>query len=210
MIRAAKKRDIEEALICPEEKRKRVMVAVDDIISASKTSVASDSAAKELILSEKASTLLYLHEKKKKITEVLIETCESMKIEELDIIRSIDGVNDITGSTFLAELGDINKFHSYKHLIAFAGLDPSIHQSGQYEGRSTISKRGNRHLRRVIFLITLCAVRSKNVFREYFLRRKIEGLPPKKAILATAHKLIRVMFAMLSNKSLFRKGVVVE
>jgi transposase len=128
----------------------------------------------------------------------------------LDIIRSIDGVSDITGSTFLAEIGDISNFVSYKHLIAFAGLDPSIHQSGQYEGRSTISKRGNRHLRRVIFLITLCAVRSKNAFREYFLRRKQEGLPPKKAILATAHKIVRAIFAMLSNKTLFRKAVAAE
>lgn len=210
LVRAAKQKDIAKALICPNEKRKRVVVSVDDIIASAKTSVASASAAKELILSEKISTLLYLQEKNERITEVLIETCESLRIEELDIIRSVDGVNDITGSTFLAELGDINKFNSYKHVIAFAGLDPSIHQSGQYEGRSTISKRGNRHLRRVIFLMTLCAVRSKNKFREYFLRRKQEGLPPKKAILATAHKLIRVIFAMLSNKTLFRKGVVAE
>jgi len=210
LVVAAKKRDIEQALICPEEKRKRVVVSADDIIAAAKTSVASPSAAKELILSEKVSTLLYLQQKSDRITEVLIETCESQRVEELDIIRSIDGVSDITGSTFLAEIGDISNFVSYKHLIAFAGLDPSIHQSGQYEGRSTISKRGNRHLRRVIFLITLCAVRSKNVFREYFLRRKQEGLPPKKAILATAHKIVRTIFAMLSNKTLFRKGVAAE
>lgn len=210
LVRAAKKRDIEKALICPNEKRKRVVVSVEDLIAAAKTSVASASATKELILSEKIATLLYLQGKHERITEVLIETCEALRIEELDIIRSIDGVNNITGSTFLAELGDINNFSSYKHVIAFAGLDPSIHQSGQYEGRSTISKRGNRHLRRVIFLMTLCAVRSKNKFREYFLRRKQEGLPPKKAILATAHKLIRVIFAMLSNKTLFRKRVVAE
>ncbi|MFA4918999.1 MAG: IS110 family transposase, partial [Thermodesulfovibrionales bacterium] len=210
LVRAAKQRDIEKALICPDEKRKRVMVSAEDIIAAAKTSVASSGAAKELILSEKISTLLYLQKKNERITEVLIKTCESLMIEELDIIRSIDGVNDITGSTFLAEIGDINKFTSYKHIIAFAGLDPSIHQSGQYVGRSTISKRGNRHLRRIIFLMTLCAVRCKNAFREYFLRRKQEGLPPKKAILATSHKLIRVIFAMLSNKTLFRKGVAVE
>jgi transposase len=210
LVRAAKQRDIEKALICPDEKRKRVMVSAEDIIAAAKTSVASSGAAKELILSEKISTLLYLQEKNERITEVLIETCESLMIEKLDIIRSIDGVNDITGSTFLAEIGDINNFTSYKHIIAFAGLDPSIHQSGKYVGRSTISKRGNRHLRRIIFLMTLCAVRCKNAFREYFLRRKQEGLPPKKAILATAHKLIRVIFAMLSNKTLFRKGVAAE
>jgi len=210
LVRAAKQRDIEKALICPDENRKRVTVSAEDIIAAAKSSVASSGAAKELILSEKISTLLYLQEKNERITEVLIETCEALMIEKLDIIRSIDGVNDITGSTFLAEIGDINNFTSYKHIIAFAGLDPSIHQSGQYVGRSTISKRGNRHLRRIIFLMTLCAVRSKNAFREYFLRRKQEGLPPKKAILATAHKLIRVIFAMLSNKTLFRKGVAAE
>jgi transposase len=210
LVRAAKQRDIEKALICPDEKRKRVTVSAEDIIAAAKSSVASSGAAKELILSEKISTLLYLQEKNERITEVLIETCEALMIEKLDIIRSIDGVNDITGSTFLAEIGDINNFTSYKHIIAFAGLDPSIHQSGQYVGRSTISKRGNRHLRRIIFLMTLCAVKCKNTFREYFLRRKQEGLPPKKAILATAHKLIRVIFAMLSNKTLFRKGVAAE
>jgi transposase len=210
LVRAAKKGEVEKALLCPNEKRKRVTVSADDIIAAAKTSVASSGAAKELILSEKISTLLYLQEKNERITDVLIETCESLRIEELHIIRSIDGVNDITGATFLAEMGDINNFTSYKHIIAFAGLDPSIHQSGQYEGRSTISKRGNRYLRRIIFLITLCAVRGKNVFREYFLRRKQEGLPPKKAILATAHKLIRVIFAMLSKKTLFRKEVAVE
>ena len=99
-------------------------------------------------------------------------------------------------------------FRSYKHVIAFAGIDPSIHQSGQYEEMSRLSKRGNGHLRRVIFLMTLCAVRSHNIFREYFLRRKEEGLPPKKAILATAHQLLRVLFAMLTNKSYFREEVV--
>jgi transposase len=70
LVKAAKRRDIEKALICPEEKRKRVMVSAEDIIAAAKNSVASASAAKELILSEKISTLLYLQEKKEKITEV--------------------------------------------------------------------------------------------------------------------------------------------
>jgi hypothetical protein len=53
-------------------------------------------------------------------------------------------------------------------------------------------------------------VKSRNVFREYFLRAKGEGLPPKRALLATPHKLLRVLFAMLSSKSYFRKEVVKE
>jgi len=207
-IRAAKPREISKALIHAEGKRKRVFISAEEIIKLAKASVASESVAKELILSEKIETLLYLEEKKTRITEALVEACRSRRVDELDIITSVDGISAITGSTFLAELGDIEMFKSYKHVIAFAGLDPSIHQSGQYEGISRLSKRGNRHLRRVIFLMTLCAVRSQNIFREYFLKRKGEGLPAKKAILATAHKLLRVLFAMLTSKSYFRKEVV--
>jgi transposase len=207
-IRSGKAKEISKALIHAEGKRKRVFISAEEIIKLAKASVGTDSVAKELILSEKIGTLLYLEGKQERITEALVEACRSTRLDELDIITSVDGISAITGSTFLAELGDIHLFSSCKHLIAFAGLDPSIHQSGQYEGISRISKRGNRHLRRVVFLMTLCAIRSQNAFREYFLRRKEEGLPPKKAILATAHKLLRVLFAMLSSKSYFRKEVV--
>lgn len=207
-IQMAKPKEIAKALIHVEGKRKRVLISAEEIIRLAKSSVASDSAAKELILSEKISTLLYLEEKKKKITGVLVKSCQSMRVEDLEIITSIDGIKQINGSAFLAELGEINHFKSHKHVIAFAGLDPSVHQSGQFEGMSKISKRGNRHLRRVIFLMTSCVVRSNNVFRQYFLKRKQEGLPPKKAILATAHKLLRVLFAMLTTKSYFRKEVL--
>jgi transposase len=207
-IRAAKPKEISKALIHAEGKRKRVLIRAEEIIKLARVSVAPDSIAKELILSEKTETLLYLEEKKARVTEALVEACRSMRVDELEIITSVDGISAITGSTFLAEVGDIEMFRSYKRLIAFAGLDPSIHQSGQYEGISRLSKRGNRHLRRVVFLMTLCVVRSRNTFREYYLRRKREGLPAKKVILATAHKLLRVLFAMLSSKSYFRKEVV--
>jgi len=208
IITTVKPREIAKALIHVEGKRKRVLISAEEIIQMAKTSVASDSPAKELILSEKISTLLYLEEKKKEITGVLVKTCQSMRVDDLKILTSIDGIKQINGSTFLAELGEMNHFKSHKHVIAFAGLDPSVHQSGQYEGTSRISKRGNRHLRRVIFLMTTCVVRSNNVFRLYFLKRKAEGLPPKKAILATAHKLLRVLFAMLTTRSYFRKEMI--
>jgi transposase len=130
-----------------------------------------------------------------------------MRIEDLEIIKSIDGVKDITGCSFLAEMGDLSNYKSYKSLIAFMGLDPSTNQSGQHVGPSKISKRGNRHMRRVIHIMTLCAVRSDNIFREYYLRRKAEGLPPMKALMATSHKLIRMIFSMLTHRMPFKKEV---
>ncbi len=130
-IRVAKSKEISKALIHTEGKRKRVFISAEEIIKLANASVASDSMAKELILSEKIETLLYLEEKKERITKALVEACRSMRVDELDIITSVDGISEITGSTFLAEFGDIHAFSSSRHLIAFTGLDPSIHQSGQ-------------------------------------------------------------------------------
>jgi transposase len=108
---------------------------------------------------------------------------------------------------FLIEMGgDVKLFDNDKKLIAAAGLDPSTYQSGKYEGASRISKRGNRHLRRVIWLMAKTVVFSNDLFRAYFYRRRGEGLPYKKAVLATAHKLIRVMFSMLVHQKCFEEG----
>ena len=120
------------------------------------------------------------------------------------ILESIKGVGPKTAVPFLAEMGEVKNFTSYKKLIAFAGLDPSVHQSGKFMGASKLSKRGNRHLRRAIYLMTASVVSQNAFFKAYFLRRKKEGLPPQKALFAVAHKLIRVIFAMLSHRTCFK------
>jgi len=122
LIREAKRKDIDKALICPGEKRKRVQISADDLIAAAKRSVGSAGVAKELIVSEKATTILYLEEKCEKITEALIEACQAMRLEDLEIMKTLDGVKDITGSTLLAEMAELSNFKSYKSLIAFMGL----------------------------------------------------------------------------------------
>jgi transposase len=202
LIKEANPRRIAKALM-HSDKRKRVSVSAGEIIKAATGSVASLSAAKEFILPEKISILFHLIEKQEKITKALVELCESMMIEDLEIITSIKGISDKTGATFLAEIGRFNDFDSPKKIIAFAGIDPTIHQSGKFEGTSKISKRGNRHLRRVIFLMAKHVSREDTLFKRYYLRRRMEGLSFKEAVLATAHKLIRVIFAMLTNRTYF-------
>ena len=196
--------------LTPSDARRTSPFYPEDFIKAAQDSVATDSIAKELILPEKYATLEHLMKQRERITEALVEACQAMMIKDIEIITSIGGISDTTASAFLAEVGDYKAFSSYKHLIAFAGLDPSIHQSGKFEGRSKISKRGNRHLRHLSYLMTTCVVRLDNIFREYYLRRRAEGLPYKKAILATAHKLLRVIFTMLTNRTTFQVKEVIS
>jgi transposase len=201
-IRTAKKSAIVKALDRCGKGRK-VSISAEELITAAKSSVGSDSLAKELILPEKISIVLHLMESLDKVAGILSELCQSMVIEEMNILTSIDGVGDTSGAAFLAEIGDIRNFQSHKALIAYAGIDPTVYQSGKFQGTSRISKRGNRHLRRIIYLMTVGVIRVNASFREYFLSRKKNGLPYRKAVLATAHKLVRVIFAMLSHKSHF-------
>ena len=136
---------------------------------------------------------------------MLLELCQSRMEEDMSILTSMKGIGDKTATNFLIEMGgDITQFGSHKKLIAMAGIDPAIYQSGKTDRKGKISKRGNRHLRRVIWLMTIKVIQFNKRFKQYYLKRIKDGLPYKMAVMATAHKLIRVIFAMLSKKTLFK------
>jgi transposase len=183
----------------------RLTYTAEDLIQAAQTSVATVSPAKEMILRGKVSTLQHLEQRRDELTKVLTECCKSMMIEDLEIITSINGIDTGTATTFLAEIGTISNFPSCKNLIAFAGIDPTVYRSGKYEGSGRISKRGNRHLRRVIWLMTVNVIQHSGTFRSHFMRRRETGQPYKKAVFATAHKLVRVIFALLSQRTFFKE-----
>ena len=206
-VRESKPKAIMKALT-HKDGRKKPPFSSSELIEIAKRSVASHSIAKELILPEKIATLEHLIAREKKVAKVLVELCQQVMIEDIEIIKSLGGIRDTTASSFLAEVGNIDRFNSYKKLIAFAGLDPSIHQSGMFERAGKISKRGNRHLRHIIYTMTFCIVRNDNVFRQYFLKKRTEGQPYKKAVIATSHKLIRVIYSMLLSKSFYRKEMM--
>jgi hypothetical protein len=72
-----------------------------------------------------------------------------------------------------------------------------------HEGAHGISKRGNRHLRKIIWLMTISVIQHNPILRNYFLKRRNEGDPFKKVVFATAHMLMRGIFAVLSKKTSF-------
>ncbi len=80
----------------------------------------------------------------------------------VNILCSIPGIGLLTAATIVAEVGDFSAFSKPDKLVAFSGIDPSVNQSGQFEGtKSKMSKRGSRLLRRVLFISALANVRKK-------------------------------------------------
>jgi len=202
-VKMARPKDLAKVLNQPQVGNK-LSFSVEDILRAAHNSIATVSPAKEVILQGKISTLVHLQERLDELTKLLTEVCKATRVEDWKILRSIKGVGPKTAVPFLAEMGSIENFSSPKKLIAFAGLDPSVCQSGKFVGKSKLSKRGNRHLRRAIYLMASAVVSQNAFFKVYFVRRKKEGLTPQRALLATAHKLIRVIFAMLSHRTYFQ------
>ena len=99
-----------------------------------------------------------------------------------------------------AEVGGIERFGwSYKKVVAYAGLDPVIHESGRYKGRFKISRRGNPHLRRIIWNMAVNAIFFNEEFKNYFRRKREEGKSYKEAVIATSNKLIRIIVYLLKT-----------
>jgi len=206
-IRNTKRSKIEKILI-PGSMGKQTTKSVERIKKAAETSIGTSSPARELILKQKASLLVHMEENLQELTDILVEICQSKMQEDMNILTSLPGIGNKTAMNFLIEMGGgIAPYQSHKKLIAMAGIDPAIYQSGKVDRSGRISKRGNRHLRRVIWLMTVKVIQFTERFKQYHEKRRQDGLPYKKAVLATAHKLIRVLFTMLKNRTLFNASM---
>ena len=146
-----------------------------------------------------------------KLTEVKQDIIKLAKQSPyFDIINSIYGIGETSAAQIIAELGDINRFENIKQLNAFCGLDPTIVQSGKsinYHG--PISKRGNRNARKILF-ITCCSIIRASVLHNvdseillYYRKKQAENKHFKECITACSTKLLRIIFAMCKNNSLY-------
>ena len=129
-----------------------------------------------------------------------------LQLPEYEIIKSIPSVGDKLSIRLLAEIGNISKYSSSKSLIAYAGLDPMIMQSGKQSGEHMhITKKGNSFLRSSLYLLItcLCIHYPNSSIALYVAKKKNDGLHPKAAKIAGCNKLLRIIYSMLSNGTLY-------
>ena len=104
----------------------------------------------------------------------------------------------------LGEIGDIHRFSSPSKLLAFAGLDPSVYQSGNFNASHTrMSKRGSRVLRYALIYAAHNIVRNNDVFRSFYDVKRSQGKNHYNALGHCAGKLVRVIFKMLTDNVAF-------
>jgi transposase len=137
--------------------------------------------------------------------------------KQVQLMESIKGVGFISAVSLMSEIGDFRAFMKPKQLVAYFGLDPAVNQSGKFKGtRVSMSKRGSRLARRVLFIIAVAAIRTtvkgeaiNPVMREYY-QKLCERKAKKVAIGAVMRKMTNIIFAVLRDGKPFQTVTVDE
>ena len=123
------------------------------------------------------------------------------------VITTIPGIGDTLGAIILSEIGDIRRFDAPGKLVAFAGLDVKVTQSGEFNGtRQKISKRGSPYLRRAIWLAASRAAFCDPILSEYYQGLRARGKHHLTAVGAVARKLCNIIFVILRDNRPYKSS----
>lgn len=131
------------------------------------------------------------------------------KIEEFSItnnspILSIPGISHFSGTSILAELGDLHNYSRASQIIKFAGVSPYKHKSSQYEAQHTaITKKGSRYLRKTLYQVILPVIKFNPVFNAYYHHKLSQGKGHRCAQGHCVRKLLRIIYHLVTTNQQF-------
>jgi transposase len=122
------------------------------------------------------------------------------------IILSIKGIGSVTAAGLIGEVGDFTKFNTITEVMKLAGLDLYEVSSGKHRGKLRISKRGRSHIRKLLYLASLSAVKKGGVMHAWYRRALDRGMKKTMALVAVSRKLLGLIFAMVRDHSVYVEG----
>lgn len=137
-------------------------------------------------------------EKTRKAIEQTIDDDPDLR-RRRDLITSIDGLGDTTAALLLAELGDPLKYESPSAIVAFAGLNPMVHQSGEKVGQTTISRVGSSRLRAGLFMAGTVSMRFNPVIKALAERLNTRRKAYKQIVCAAMRKLLHLVYGVVKS-----------
>lgn len=138
----------------------------------------------------------------KKVLKEVIKQDETLK-QQVELLMSIQGIGEKTAWSILAYLGDISLFSSAKQVTSYAGINPKIEQSGTSINKSSLSKVGNKRLRKTLYMPALTAVRHNPLMKDLYERLRKKGKPNKVALCAVMRKLLVLAYGVLKSGKVF-------
>ena len=138
-----------------------------------------------------------LEEQQEQIENTLAELMEQIP----QFITTLPGIGLATGAAILAEIGDISRFASEEKLIAYAGIDATVYQTGQFQASEAhMSKRGSPYLRQALWQAASMAIRYDEDLKAYYTRKRSEGKAYGTAMGAVCRKLLVRIYVILKEQ----------
>jgi transposase len=138
-----------------------------------------------------------IDEAKKQLSKDL---AKSVKGETLNRLQTIPGIGEYIAGSIIGEIQDIGRFPRSKHLIAYAGLDTKIRQSGNVlNSTGKLTKRGSSYLRHSLFIAANVARQHDEQFKAIYDKKRAEGKTYKEANCAVSRKLLKVVRSVWLN-----------
>lgn len=120
------------------------------------------------------------------------------------VIKTIPGIGSLNGAMIIGEIGDISRFEKPCQLLAYAGLDPSVYQSGNFiAARTRMSKRGSKLLRYALINAAWQTTLVNQTFKDYYDLKISQGRRHYNALGHVAHKLVRIIHKMMTDNVAF-------
>jgi len=124
---------------------------------------------------------------------------------QCEFLTTVTGVGPVLGAAIVGEVLDIDRFETGKAFVAFAGIEPAVHQSGQFNGQQMhMSKRGSPHLRRALWLVASNAYKDDPDMQAFYARKKAEGKHHNTVIGAIARKMAGRIYAVWKGNQPYR------
>lgn len=161
--------------------------------------IGTTSLALQLELTQLITTIQHLKQQIDEVQDRINDLLEQLNSP----ILSIPGIGTRLGALILAEIRDIHNFKNSAQLLAFAGLEPAVYQSGQMDNRGHMVKHGSSYLRYALIQAAKLASFNNPVFRDYLALKRGQGKHFNIAVTHVAKKLVRVIFHLLMNNQTF-------
>ena len=200
--------DIRSVRICFEVKGhgKRISLSAEQLKLTAKSSVGIRSDAEEIQIRHLVSQIELLEQQISEIDKKI----EEFSIQNNSPILSIPGISHFSGTSILAELGDVCNYTKASQIIKFAGVAPYHYESSQFTAQHTaITKKGSRYLRKTLYQIILPVISNNEVFYTYYNKKLSEGKGHRCAQGHCIRKLLRVIYHLLTTGQQFNPELLV-
>ena len=176
------------------------LVQAENIKQLAKITIGNSSASTKILLKNTLSDILHFTNQMRIFEKAIYELIK----EHFHNLLTIPGVGSITAGLIVGEIGSIARFKSPESLVAFAGVDPTVFESGQFKAKNVhISKRGSKYLRTALYTSTKVAIINPkikdNKFRDKYHKKIAQGKHHNSAIFSAVKNIVNTIYKLLQT-----------